>query len=205
MTGCSALLASPIDEVVFSVLDLETTGMSPALGGRVCEVAAVRFQAGEVLDVFCELVDPGLPMPPEVTRIHGITDAMVRGKPRFSAVAPRLLSFIDGTAVVCHNCPFDIPFLRSEFEREGLNFPELPALDTLRLARLHGKFPSNSLGNITRDLGFSCEGWHRAEADARMTAKLLRYFTDLLRAKGAQTLQDLLKLQESKTLRRDVR
>ncbi|HOX23582.1 MAG TPA: 3'-5' exonuclease [Elusimicrobiales bacterium] len=202
MNGNIALLSGSIEETVFSVLDLETTGMSPAGGGRVCEVAVVRMQAGEVLDIFCELLNPGCTMPPEVTRIHGITDQMVRGKPRFAEVAPRLLSFLDGTALVCHNCPFDIPFLKSEFEREGLNLPELPALDTLRLARLHGSFPSNSLGNIVRELGFSNEGWHRAEADARMTGKLLGYFTELLRKKGARTLEDLLRLQESKILRR---
>jgi len=196
------LLSSPIEQAVFSVLDLETTGMSPASGGRICEVAVVQMQAGEVLDTYCELVDPACPMPPEVTRIHGITDAMVRGKPRFYGVAPRLLSMLDGTVVVCHNCPFDIPFLKSEFEREGLSFPELPSLDTLRLARLHGKFPSNRLGNLVQELGFSNDGWHRAEADARMTGKLLLYFVDLLRAKGAGTVGDLLQLQESKTLRR---
>lgn len=202
MNGNIALLSSPIDQAVFSVLDIETTGMSPANGARVCEVAVVRMQAGEVLDTFCELLDPACPMPPDVTRIHGITDAMVRGKPRFAEIAPRLLSFVDGTVMVCHNCPFDIPFLRSEFVREGLNFPELPELDTLRLARKHGRFVSNRLGNLALELGFSNDGWHRAEADARMTGKLLMYFTDLLKEKGAGTIGDLLQLQEHKTLRR---
>ena len=180
-----------IDEAVFTFLDVETTGLSPR-AARVCEVAAINFRGAERLDTLAELVDPGLPIPPEVTRIHGITDAMVKGRPSFGGVAPRLLAMLENSVIVAHNAEFDLKFLQAECERVGLRFPERRVVDTLAIARKNWKFKSNRLGNIAAELNLSSEGWHRALSDVEMTRKLFEHFIAAFKGAGVATVGGLL-------------
>jgi len=187
-----------IEEAVFTFIDVETTGLSPR-SARVCEVASISFRGTERVGTLAELVNPGLPIPPEVSRIHGITDEMVRNSPSFGAVAPRLLAALEGSVIVAHNAEFDLGFLNMEFERVGLRFPELPVLDTLVLARRNWKFQSNRLGNIAKELNISSEGWHRALSDVEMTRKIFEHFITAFRAAGAATVADLIQKSKGKT------
>ncbi|OGR51528.1 MAG: hypothetical protein A2049_12205 [Elusimicrobia bacterium GWA2_62_23] len=187
-----------IEEAVFTFIDVETTGLSPR-SARVCEVASISFRGTERVGTLAELVNPGLPIPPEVSRIHGITDEMVRHSPSFGAVAPRLLAALEGSVIVAHNAEFDLGFLNMEFERVGLRFPELPVLDTLVLARRNWKFQSNRLGNIAKELNISSEGWHRALSDVEMTRKIFEHFITAFRAAGAATVADLIQKSKGKT------
>ncbi len=187
-----------IEEAVFTFVDVETTGLSPR-SARVCEVAAVSFRGQDRLETLAELVNPGLPIPPEVSRIHGITDAMVRNSPSFGGVAPRLLAMLEESVLVAHNAEFDLGFLRAECERVGLRFPRLHVVDTLLVAKKSRKFQSNRLGNIAAELNLSNEGWHRALADVEMTRKIFEHFITGFRAAGAQTVADLLRESGGKT------
>lgn len=187
-----------IEEAVFTFIDVETTGLSPR-SARVCEVAAISFRGTERVATLAELVNPGLPIPPEVSRIHGITDEMVRNSPSFGAVAPGLLAALEGSVIVAHNAEFDLGFLNMEFERVGLRFPDLPVLDTLALARRNWKFQSNRLGNIAKELNISSEGWHRALSDVEMTRRIFEHFTTAFRAAGAATVADLIQKGKGKT------
>src|SRR4030088_462483 len=117
----------------FVVVDLETTGGS-ALYDRVMEVAAIRFENGVVQDRFDRLVEPGVPIPPFVTRITGINAALVRGRPSFDTLLPDLRRLIDGAVVVAHNASFDCNFLTNSFSRVGIT-GDFERLCTLRLAR----------------------------------------------------------------------
>ena len=180
-----------IEEALFTFIDVETTCLSPR-AARVCEVAAVSFRGGERAGSLAELVNPGGPIPPEVSRIHGITDAMVKDSPAFGGVAPRLLAMLENTVLVAHNADFDVSFLREEFARVGLKFPRLYVLDTLAIARKNWKFRSNRLGNIAAELNLSSEGWHRALADVEMTRKIFGHFTGAFRSAGAVTVADLI-------------
>jgi DNA polymerase-3 subunit epsilon len=90
-----------LDELPFVVIDLETTGGS-ALFDRVLEVAAIRVQNGVVQDRFECLVEPGMPIPPFVTRITGINQSVVRGQPSFDSVLPRVRQLLDGATLVAH-------------------------------------------------------------------------------------------------------
>jgi len=179
-----------IDEAVFTFIDVETTGLSPR-AARVCEVAAVNFRGAERLCTLAELVNPGQPIPPEVTRIHGITDLMVKDCPSFSGVAPRLLAMLENSVIVAHNAEFDLKFLEAEFERVGLRFPDLHVVDTLALARKNWKFKSNRLGNIAAELNIPSGGWHRALSDVEMTRKLFEHFVPVLKTAGVSTVGDL--------------
>ena len=103
-------------ETPFVVVDLETTGGS-ATYDRVLEIAAIRVQNGVVQGRLEHLVDPGVPIPPIVTRITGINAALVRGQPRFESLLPDLRRLVDGAVVVAHNASFDCNFLSSAFAR----------------------------------------------------------------------------------------
>ncbi len=180
-----------IDDAVFTFIDVETTGLSPR-SARVCEVAAVSFRGAQRVGTLSELVNPGVPIPPEVSRIHGITDSMVRNSPSFGGVAPRLLDMLENSVLVAHNAEFDLGFLREELSRVGLRLPDLPVVDTLAIAKKNWKFQSNRLGSIAAELNISNEGWHRALSDVEMTRKIFEHFIAAFKAAGAVTVDDLI-------------
>jgi DNA polymerase III epsilon subunit family exonuclease len=187
---------TPASEVTFSFVDIETTGCAYNSGDRVCEVAVLLTRAGQKVDSYSQLINPCRPIPPNVTQMcHGITDDMVRDMPRFEQIASKLSALISGTAVVCHNAEFDVPFLSSEFMRAGMRFPPVVVLDTLKYARKHGKFKSNRLGNITLELGFSSDGWHRALNDVMMTERVFSHFVKQFSTEGEVTLAELFEYQ----------
>src|SRR5207237_6057178 len=106
-------------EIPFVVVDLETTGGS-ALFDRVLEVAAIRVQNGIVQERFDRLVEPGMPIPPIVTRITGINAALVRGKPSFDSLLPELRRMFEGAVVLADHASLDGNFLTNPFTRAGL-------------------------------------------------------------------------------------
>ena len=111
-------LGTPLADVTFCVLDLETTGGNRA-DDAITEVGAVKVRGGEFLGTFQTLVNPGRAIPPQITVLTGLTDALVAPAPRIEAVLPSLLEFIRGTVIVGHNIGFDVAFLRAAFERAG--------------------------------------------------------------------------------------
>lgn len=152
-------------ELVF--LDLETTGLSPGLGtwhDRVCEIAAVRFDASGERDRLVTLVNPQRPIPPGATAIHQITDEMIRDAPTFEHIIPDLRRVINGATLVIHNAPFDLGFLRAEFRRQGEVWHEPPVVDTLTLARRQLPFVRHGLPQLALALGIP-PGGHRALGD----------------------------------------
>lgn len=187
-----SLIYRPIDEINFLSIDVETTGLDPSCS-RVCEIAYLKFRSGETLDSFTTLVDPQTPIPPEVSRIHNITDDMVSGRPKFSGVAARLLCAMENSVLVAHNAPFDISFLKTEFGRIGMVFPDIPVIDTLKISRKFGKFASNKLGTVAKNLNIQACGWHRASSDVVMVKRVLEHFLLIFKKDGASTLGDLLK------------
>lgn len=192
------MLDTPIENATFVCVDTETTGLSPSFGGRVCEVAALASAGGRRVASFCTLINPQIPIAPEVSKIHGITDAMVAASPVFEAAAPQLISLLQEGVLVFHNADFDMAFLDAEFSRIGLKMPPCVILDTLKFARCHGSFSRNRLGIVAKELGISCEGWHRAMADTVMTEKIFYHFLAKFKLAGAKTVGDLCNLQTKK-------
>ncbi len=187
----SIALRKSLDDAVFTFLDVETTGLSPRTS-RVCEVALIAFQGNCRVGHFSSLVNPGLPIPPETTRIHGITDEMVGNSPAFPALAPRLIALLEGSVIVAHNAEFDLSFMEMEFARAGLKLPELPVIDTLFIARRLGTFTNNRLGTIAKELDISAENWHRALSDVEMTRRIFEHFMVIFKKDGASTVADLM-------------
>ncbi|WP_161789852.1 3'-5' exonuclease, partial [Streptacidiphilus neutrinimicus] len=158
--------------LVFAAVDLETTGLDPAVD-RVCEIAVVRFRAdGEVLDQFVTLLDPQRPM--AATAIHGIAAEQVHGAPTFAEVAPELTRLLAGAVVVAHNLAFEDAFLAAEFRRAGHRTPRWPGLCTLVTARAQLDGPGFGLAALHRSLTVApVDAAHTALGDSRATAAVL--------------------------------
>ncbi|MDA2811856.1 3'-5' exonuclease [Nocardiopsis sp. RSe5-2] len=167
--GGSALPARGLE---YAVLDVETTGLDPAAGARVCEIAVVRMRGdGTVLREFSTLVDPGAPM--RGREFHGITDGDAAGAPRVGALAGELAGLFSGAVVVGHNLDFEAAFLASELVPAGL--PEgVPGLCTLRALRSQVDLDRYSLPRASLALnGHWPSGQHTALGDARACARIL--------------------------------
>ena len=157
----------------YCVIDFETTGLSPTFS-EVVEFAAVRVEQGEVGLYLTSLCRPHRPIPPGATKIHGITNEMVRVYAPFAEYLPTLLAFIDKDTVVAHNIPFDMGFLNRYCHEAKTPFaPKL--LCTLRMARERYPFlHSRSLSVVAAHAGIQPpEDYHRALGDAMTTARLL--------------------------------
>jgi DNA polymerase-3 subunit epsilon len=175
-----------------SVLDTETTGMSPSSGATLVEIARVDIEAGAIGATWSSLVRPGRPIPPDASAVHGITDAMVAEAPAPAVVARELRDAVGDRTLVFHNAPFDLPFLIVMLRDAGVPPLLNPIVDTLGLAR--GVFGpgSNSLGQLAAKLKLPSETAHRALSDARTTARL---FFELAgrweRERGVRSLAEL--------------
>jgi DNA polymerase III subunit epsilon len=189
-------LGTPLREVTFVVLDLETTGGSHERDG-ITEVGAVKVRGGERLGELATLVDPGTGIPPNVVALTGITTAMVQRAPRLPSVLPSVLEFLSGAVFVAHNAPFDAGFLRSACERLGHPWPRPPVLCTARLARAvlpRTECRSVALGALARHFGTSTQPNHRALSDARATVEVLHHLLERIGNLGVQSLEELLAL-----------
>ena len=189
-------LGTPLREVTFVVLDLETTGGS-ARTDTITEVGAVKTRGGEVVGELATLVDPGTGLPPNIVALTGITTAMVAGAPRLANVLPSVLEFLSGAVLVAHNAPFDVGFLRAACEQHGQVWPRPPVLCTARLARAvltRDEAPSVRLSALARLFGARTVPIHRALADARATVDVLHGLMERVGNLGVQSLEELLDL-----------
>ena len=164
------------DKAVFVAFDLETTGLDPRMD-KIVEIGAVKFDKRGLIAGFSTLINPGIPMPPEASRVNNITDEMLRGKPSLDDVFPDFLHFIRGAILAAHNAAFDCGFINEKLkENRSSPFPSLPnrVIDTLIFSR--EKFPGfghYSLQKLAAELGLSAREAHRAEDDARLCMEIL--------------------------------
>jgi DNA polymerase-3 subunit epsilon len=186
-------LGTPLHDVTFVVVDLETTGGSPH-DCRITEFGAVKIHAGEVVGEFQSLVYPGQSIPVGISALTGITDAMVAQRPPVEAVLPTFLEFCRGAALVAHNARFDLGFLNAGLER--LSYPRLdnPVVCTALLAR---RLVSDEVRNCklaTLAQFFKCRTVpvHRALADARATVEVFHGLLERAGTFGVLTLEDLV-------------
>lgn len=190
-------LSEPLRETTFVVVDLETTGGS-ARTERITEIGAVKVRGGEVLGEFATLVDPGRSIPPNITVLTGITNAMVVGAPRIESVLPSFLEFARNCVLVAHNAGFDMGFLRAACQRLALPWPSPRVIDTVRLARSvlsKQEAPSVRLGALAPLLGATVRPDHRALTDARATVDVLHALFERLGTLGVQSMDELVHAQ----------
>ncbi|WP_172958645.1 3'-5' exonuclease, partial [Thermus scotoductus] len=184
-----ALEEAPLESLLYTAFDLETTGLDPekdailALGGvHVLGQRVLRQEAFEAL------VDPGRPIPKVSSEVHGLTWEMLKGKPRLEEVLPAFRAFLEDSVLLAHNGAFDMAFLR----RVGIHQP--PLVDTLLLSHL--LFPDlkdHRLEALAERFGVPVVGRHTALGDALMTAEVFARMVPLLKEKGYRTLGEVLR------------
>jgi DNA polymerase III subunit epsilon len=156
-----------------SFLDLETTGTSFELD-RIIEMAVLKIEPGGKMHRFESRIDPEIKIPIEATRVHGITDADLQGKPKFREIAPRLLNLIDGSDLGGFNVArFDLPFLEQEFKRAAIDFQVAKNHVVDVMAIYHSKEPRNLAAAARFYCNAAHEEAHSAFADARAAWKIL--------------------------------
>ena len=162
-----------IDNTLYAIVDLETTGTS-ARNGRITEVGIVLFDGEKIINQFSSLVNPERSIPWEITRITGISNEMVQSAPKFYEVAKKIVELTQDAIFVAHNVGFDYGFLRKEFGALGFTFSR-KQLCTVRLMRkVFPGFRSYSLGNLIKRFDIEVKNRHRALDDALATTELLR-------------------------------
>jgi DNA polymerase III subunit epsilon len=187
---------SRLDDLNYVVFDTETTGLLPAQGDEIVQIAAVRIVNGRRVEgeVFDTLVNPRRTIPPSSTEVHGITDAMVQDAPDIDDVCQRFHKFAAGAVLIAHNAPFDMEFLRRREESIGLRF-ENPILDTVLLsAVVFGQMEVHSLDALTHRLGITIpeEARHTAIGDTVATADAFLKLLPMLRARNLVTFGEVL-------------
>ena len=157
------------------MLDFETTGLSPDMGDRITEVAALRIVGGRIVERYVSLINCNVRIPSFITGLTGITQAMVDNAPPVSRVVPDLLDFLGGDALSAHNASFDEKFLRAEAARLNLAPGHQALVCSLKLSRrVFPNLASYQLGNLSAQLGIRCKSAaHRAESDAEVAAEVL--------------------------------
>lgn len=181
-----------IDKDLFICLDCETTGLDPD-GDQIIEIAAVKFTFSETVDSFETLIDPGILIPEPSIAIHHITDDMVKGKPKIEEVLPSFLKFIENRIIVGHGIKLDIAFLQAAAKKHRIpsKLHSQPYLDTLRMARLYGESPVNSLEKLREHFNIASEGAHRAMNDVIVNIEVFKYLA--ARYKTTEQLTERLK------------
>jgi DNA polymerase-3 subunit epsilon len=167
-----------IDKEVFVCFDLETTGLDP-VKDQIIELAAVRFSFEQVFESYETLIDPCCSIPDESIEIHHITNEMVIGKPLIQNVLPQLLKFIGAGIIVGHGISLDVAFLIENAKRHSIpcNLQQNKLIDTLRLARLYGESPHNSLEKLREHFNIEAEGAHRAMNDVIVNIDVFKFLS----------------------------
>ena len=188
-------LGVPLRHVTFCVVDLETTGTSPT-ACEITEVGAAKYIGGRCIGTFQTLVNPGVPIPPEIVYLTGITENMVGPAPTIDGVLPSLLEFIGDAVIVGHNVRFDLGFLNAALTRRFYPTLANSFVDTCRLARrlVRAEVPNCRLGTLSRHFGFDNQPTHRALDDVRATADLLHLLLERAAGFGVLGLDDLFEL-----------
>lgn len=165
----------------FSVIDIETTGLSHSNGDRITEIAIVVYQNGRIVDQYSSLVNPERYIPRDVVALTGIDNDMVKDAPFFDDIVVKISELLNGTIPVAHNASFDTGFINAELERASCR-GQVSAICTVMLTRrMFPDLPKGySLSALVKHFGLKQETAHRALSDALMTTELLGRHLDLI-------------------------
>lgn len=177
----------------FCVVDLETTGSTS--DDTITEIGAVKVRGGEVVGEFQTLVNPRTGIPPFISVLTGITNAMVASAPTLAQALPAFLQFAQGCIIVAHNARFDVGFLKRACAEHGYAWHHPDVIDTVALARcalLKDEVPNVKLGTLARHFHVSVEPNHRALQDARATVEVLHGLLERVGNLRVDTVEDLV-------------
>lgn len=164
-------IKSYFENKTFVAFDIETTGLNFKAGSKITEIGAVKIFNGIVCESFSTLIDPEVQIPPEITNLTGITDEMVKGKPRIEDVIPDFYKFTRNCLLVAHNAEFDVEFIKFFGKTLNYNFDN-EVLDTVRLGRAKVKLSNYKLQTLAEALKVPLKNHHRAVDDAVACAEI---------------------------------
>ncbi len=175
------------------IFDLETTGLDPKQGDRICEIAAIKFKNGNLAGTFNTLVDPGRPISAAAFAVNHIDEIMLKGAPKASEILPKFMDFLSGSYVASYNIRFDLNFLQNELKILDKNLdPALMFFDVLTLARRTLlNIPSYSLANVSRGLGIGTVQVHRAYSDVELTWQVYNSLVSILKERGIRQFKEI--------------
>lgn len=164
-----------IRKEIFICLDCESTGLEPKTD-RIVEIAACKFTFDQILEQYETLIDPECEIPQTSQDIHKISQEMIRGKPKIAEILPDLLKKIHNHILVGHGITFDIALIAAEAKRHQIpcQIEQQPYFDTLRMARLYGESPVNSLQQLRQHFNIEPEGAHRAMSDVIVNIEVFK-------------------------------
>lgn len=182
-----------LDET-YVVFDLETTGLDPKDGNSIIEIGAVRVKNNQIIDRFDELIDPGVELSEEITRITSITNDMLKGKDNEENVVKRFIEWASDDILVAHNAKFDLSFMYMAYLKYSLGRFNFNVIDTLGLSRFLE--PSERYHNLTILMERYKITWdeskhHRADYDSEGTSLILYEMLKRLKEKNVNTLDEL--------------
>lgn len=186
-------------DITFIVLDLETTGASPANGCAITEIGAIAVRGGEVLAEFSSFVNPQVPLPEYIVNLTGITDEMLIDAPLINEVFPEFIEFIDrheNIHLVAHNAPFDIGFLKAAATALSHSWPKYEVIDTVKLARRvidRSEIANYKLGTLSQFFETKALPNHRALDDVKTTVEVLHRLIERLSGYEVFTASQLKK------------
>lgn len=182
-----------INKDTFICFDVETTGLDP-VHDRIIEIAIVKFTFDGNLDSFETLIDPEKIIPQETIEIHKITNDMIVGKPKIQDLLPNILKRLSGHIIVGHGIKLDLDFVIQACKRYDIpnTLTSCRYIDTLRLARLYGQSPVNSLEKLRVHFNIEEEGAHRAMNDVVVNIDVFKYLSQ-----NFKTTESLLKRLET--------
>ncbi len=156
----------------FIAFDLETTGFVAGVD-QIVEIGAVRFVNGIPDSIFATLINPGMPMPEGASKVNGIVDEMLIGKPKITEILEPFADFCGDDILVAHNAPFDTQFLVADIKKHEAKAPTGIILDSLSIARkVFPGLANYKLGTLVQHLGIPSTDFHRAEEDAAYCGQL---------------------------------
>ena len=190
-------LGTPLHEVTFCVLDLETTGGNRT-ADMITEIGAVKVRGGACLGTFQTMVNPGIAIPTEITVLTGISQSMVLRAPRIADVLPTFLEFLRDAVIVGHNVSFDLAFLNAAMELTGRSRLDHHVVDTLALARrlVRDEVPNLKLATLAAYVRAPNQPSHRALDDALATNDVLHALLERAATMGVLGLDDLIALRK---------
>ena len=179
-----------IEDAVYTVFDIETTGFSP-FNDKIIEIGAVKMKGKEIIDTFSTFVNPEIPIPENIVELTSITDFMVQDSETIEKVLPEFLEFCKDTVLVAHNAKFDIGFITQKAKELSLEF-QPSSIDTLPLAKiLIPDLKGFGLAKIVKHYEIKLDNHHRAVDDAQATAEILQKFINQILSKGIYTLKEI--------------
>ncbi len=199
-------LGTPLSNVTFVSVDLETTGASVRSGSAITEIGAVKYRGGVEIGSFQTFVNPQTPIPAYITVLTGITDAMVVAAPKIGEAFASLLEFFGSpteTVLIAHNAPFDISFLKAAASELSYRWPNFRVFDSAKMARrtlTREEVRDCKLATLANYFGTEVTPNHRALSDAQATIEVWHGILERLGSMSINTLEDLVDFSSQVTV-----